>query len=345
MRVLMIPYDTVNPYQQRFGLGLESCGMKVTYSPWSMRLPLTGPDAPDVLHVHWLWRAKKPLPMFLAWLPCFLLQVMSFRRRGGLLLWTIHNLSHHEGHYAEREHFVGRIMGRLADVVIVHSHSALQPAIERFGLRPDKVAVIPHPSYAVQEPGLTRAAARKRLGLPADGTLFALVGSIRPYKGVEELIEAHGKAANPTARLVIAGRPRDDAYGAHIAALAEEHPGVSLRLGLLDDQEIEALLAAADAVVLPYRAILTSGALVLAMGMGRACIAPRMGVFEEHLAGGGGILYNPGDVDGLTGALREAAEFPERLDACGARNLALVSAWSPEAVGAQTAKALRDART
>lgn len=345
MRVLMIPYDTVNPYQQRFGLGLESCGMKVTYSPWSMGLPLSGPDAPDVLHVHWLWRAKKPLPMFLAWLPCFLFQVMRFRRRGGVLVWTIHNLSHHEGHYAEREHFVGRIMGRLADVVIVHSESALQPAIERFGLRPGKVAVIPHPNYEVQNPGQTRGEARKTLGLTEGDTLFALVGSIRPYKGVEELIEAFLQLDAPSARLVIAGRPRDGSYGAHVAALAEAHPNITLRLGLLDDSEMETILTAADAIVLPYRAILTSGALVLAMGMGRACIAPRMGVFEEHLAGGGGILYNPGSVDGLAGALREAAEFPERLDAYGARNFALASEWSPEAVGIQTARAIRGART
>ena len=341
MRLLMIPYDPTNPYQQQLGRGLESSGISVSYSGWSWHLPLLGANAVDVLHIHWLSRATSSPLKFVVALLYFYYQVIRFRRRGGLVIWTVHNLNNHEGRYMRRERFLGRLIGRLAGAVIVHSERAVEPVVAKFLVRRDKVWVIPHPAYTTRVSGVSRAEARARLNLPSEGILLVFVGSVRPYKGVEELIAAYAQAGCSSAHVVIAGESKNSEYRGHIAEIAERTPGVTLCLRRLEEEEIELMLVASNAVVLPYRAILTSGALVMAMGSGRACIAPRMGVFEEHLADGGGILYNPGCVDGLADALREAVEHPEMLEKYGERNRALVSLWSPEAVGAQMADVIR----
>jgi glycosyltransferase involved in cell wall biosynthesis len=162
---------------------------------------------------------------------------------------------------------------------------------------------------------------------------------------VEELIAAYRQVADNSTRLLIGGRPILAEYAAEVTQLASGTPEITLWLRRLEEEELHLLLAAADAVVLPYRAILTSGALVLAMGAGRACIAPRMGMFEEHLGDGGGILYEPGNIDALAAALREAVSRREALDTMGERNRAVVAEWSPEAVGAQMAEIIRRALT
>src|ERR1019366_1164113 len=69
-----------------------------------------------------------------------------------------------------------------------------------------RVDVIPHPS----EPRAVipdRAAARARLGVPADVPLFLFSGILRPYKGWDVLLEAFaaGRREVPEAQLVLAG--------------------------------------------------------------------------------------------------------------------------------------------
>lgn len=50
---------------------------------------------------------------------------------------------------------------------------------------------------------------------------------------------------------------------------------------------------AADIVVLPYRDILTSGCLLLAMSFGKAVIVHDIGCLSDTLDKNGGILYDP----------------------------------------------------
>ncbi len=65
---------------------------------------------------------------------------------------------------------------------------------------------------------------------------------------------------------------------------------------------------AADAVVLPYRQITTSGAAMLAWSFGKPVIAPALPAFTEPMAAAPflGLLYDPARPDGLAEALRQA---------------------------------------
>ena len=85
---------------------------------------------------------------------------------------------------------------------------------------------------------------------------------------------------------------------------------------------------AADVVVFPYRDVLTSGALLLAMSFGKACIAPRIGCMGDVLETSGGFLYDLSDENGLPDALARALQENNRLAAMGQRNLCQAEKWN-----------------
>jgi glycosyltransferase involved in cell wall biosynthesis len=237
------------------------------------------------------------------------------------------------------------MIGRLSDVVFVHSHSAIEPVARQFDLPRERIHVVPHPRYTAPEAGAaTRAEARQNLGMDEGVTTFAFVGNVRPYKGVEELLDAFGRVDDADCRLHVIGGPIDETYGRRIAELISRDPRAAARLERVEDRLLHDALLAADAVVLPYRSILTSGALVLAMSAGRAVIGPRMGVFAEHIGAEGGLLYEAGDTESLAAALCRALGDRAQLDRMGERNRRLAEQWSPDAVGAETMRVLAEAR-
>jgi beta-1,4-mannosyltransferase len=97
-------------------------------------------------------------------------------------------------------------------------------------------------------------------------------------------------------------------------------------------------LRAADAVVLPYRDVLTSGSAILAMTFGLPVVAPRIGCLPEALDGCS-ILYDPDRPPGLRAALDEALRAD--LRALGARAAAVAASLDWGMVGARTAAIYR----
>ena len=113
--------------------------------------------------------------------------------------------------------------------------------------------VIPHGAfgYLRDEPEVPPPAA-------ASGSVAALPGILRPYKGADVLVRAWPAVREliPDAKVVIAGRAMMD-----VAGLGSPGPGVELVDRFLSDAELAALLRRADVVVLPYRRIWSSGVL------------------------------------------------------------------------------------
>lgn len=97
-----------------------------------------------------------------------------------------------------------------------------------------------------------RLAALKTHYLGGKKRLIAYFGFLYAFKGVDQVFDI----ANPTTdRLVIAGEPVDFPYFESLQARAETPPwgGSVTFTGFLSDDDTADLLAAADAVVLPFR--------------------------------------------------------------------------------------------
>ena len=94
-------------------------------------------------------------------------------------------------------------------------------------------------------------------------------GLIRPYKGVDVLLDAWRRAERPDgAELWIVGMPRMDASFIH-------GPDVRTALRFVSGAELAGAFRAADLVVLPYREIDQSGVLFTALAFGKPLLLTR----------------------------------------------------------------------
>jgi glycosyltransferase involved in cell wall biosynthesis len=145
--------------------------------------------------------------------------------------------------------------------------------------------VIPHGHYRDAYPaGLDRATARKQLGVPDEAPVILYFGLIRPYKNVPHLITTFADAGIAGGVLLVAGKPYDQQLKDKIEATARATSGADVRLALghIAAEDVQRYFLAADVVALPYRRILNSGAVILALGFGRPVLVPDKGSMAEH---------------------------------------------------------------
>jgi len=259
--------------------------------------------APDVVHFQWL--TVQPLDVHL--LP-----------RGRPTVLTAHDVLPREPRLGQRA--AQRRLYERVDHVVVHSEHGRGRLTGEVGIDPAHVSVIPHGAFTHLRDLTPRLPLE--LGVPDAGRPIAVLpGLLRPYKGLDVLLEAWRGIDD--AELWIVGRPR--------MALPERlPPGVTLVPRFVADAELAAVLRRADLVVLPYREIDQSGVLYAALGLGRPLLLSAVGGFPEVAATGAAQLVAPGDPDALRDALRELLHDPGRraaLAAQAAHEAATTYAW------------------
>jgi glycosyltransferase involved in cell wall biosynthesis len=192
-----------------------------------------------------------------------------------------------------------------------------------------KVLHVPHPSLVgVYPDDVDEAMARDRYGLGPDDLVFGVVGNLRPYKGLDDLLDAFesvagaGRPDGRRVRLLIAGKPVDDPSVAAMLRRAQAHPDVVVDARRIPADELSIPLRASDVIVLPYRASLNSGLLLLALTFGRTVIAAASPHVSETVGDDAAITFDAGDVAGLRAALRDV----DRLLTPEAREAALATA-------------------
>jgi len=266
----------------------------------------------DVVHFQWL--TVQPLDVHL--LP-----------RGRPVVLTAHDVLPREprrGQLAAQRRLYDRV-----DAVVVHSAHGRERLISALGIDPAKVRVIAHGAFE----HLTGVAGARPLPpelAAVEKPVVLCFGLIRPYKGVDVLLDAW-RAADLDAELWIVGMPRMD-----IAALRAAAPqSVRWVPRFVTDEEVGAYFRRADVVVLPYREIDQSGVLFTALAFGRPLLLSAVGGFPEVAGHGAASLVAPGDPLALAQALRRLIEDPsarERL-AAGAR-AAAAGPYSWDAIAA-----------
>lgn len=248
---------------------------------------------PDVVHFQWI--VVPPLDA---------LALLFLRTRCPVVL-TVHDTVPFNGERISLLQTLGFDLPiRLADRVIVHTQAGRERLVAR-GVPAAKVAVIPHGPLRLQVEPSPQAEARR------DGRwTFVLFGEIKPYKGLDLLIEAAARLPaelRRQARFIVAGRPRMDLAPLQ-ARLAELGLGdcFELQLQRLSEPEMADLFSVADAFVFPYRQIDASGVYFLVKSLGKWMIASRVGIFAEDLQDGThGRLVPPEDIDALAAALAD----------------------------------------
>lgn len=196
------------------------------------------------------------------------------------------------------------------DAIVVHSEHGRR-RLEALGVDPRRLHVIPHGV-------LMPARGGPALGLPAElarvpGPVVLWFGLLRPYKGLDVLLEAWRGIEG--AELWIVGMPRMD-----VAPLrASAPPGVRFQLGFVPEAQVASYFARADLIVLPYREIDQSGVAFTAVGSGTPLVLSDVGGFPELAAEGCARLVPVGDSAALHRALIGLLDSPDERAAMSRR--------------------------
>ncbi len=168
------------------------------------------------------------------------------------------------------------------DAVITHTDHGAGRLRDELGLDPARVHVIPHgpldylptlPDPAPLPPELAAA--------PGDAPVILFFGLLRPYKGIDTLLEAFAAARRDRRRAVDRGHAADAARAAASGWPRPRRGPVRWLPRFVTDDEIPALMERADVLALPYREIEQSGVLYAGLAFGKAMVLGDVGGFGE----------------------------------------------------------------
>lgn len=242
------------------------------------------------------------------------LQWPLLHRLGKPIVYTAHDVLPHEPDIMSAAH--SRWIYDTADGLVVHGEQLKHLLVERFGVLPERVHVIPHGNYnfVADTPGpWDRTSARASFGWSEDDRVLLFFGLIREYKGLDVLLSAvgmirdRGLPGGQRLRLLIAGRPfrnhwAEGGYDDFIRR-ANLSDYVQLHLEHIDMREIPRFFRAADVLAVPYRRGSQSGVLHLAYAFGMPAVASRVGSIAERDSCRAAQFVAPGDPEALAEAL------------------------------------------
>jgi glycogen synthase len=272
---------------------------------------------PDVVHAH-DWLVAHPA-------------VALAEAAGTPLVATLHatEAGRHRGWLSQplnqQVHSVEWWLANRADALITCSAAMRAEVAHLFDVDPAGIAVLPNGieprRWRVRQEEVAEARRRVltrggeghggRIG-PDGGPLLLCFGRLEWEKGVQDLIAALPRIRrdHPGARLVVAGR------GGHAAALVEDARRLRVRravdfAGYLPDRDLAALLAAADAVVLPSHYEPFGLVALEAAAAGAPLVASTAGGLGEVVVDDlTGRSFAPGDVAGIADAVRATLADP-----------------------------------
>lgn len=255
--------------------------------------------------------------------------------------WLSHPLN-------QQVHSVEWWLANRADALIACSQAMRREVAHLFEVSAEHITVIHN---GIEERGWQVAEAEvhraRRAHGPDDAPLLLYFGRLEWEKGVQDLLDALPaiRGRHPGTRLVVAGD------GRHRDELEEQARRLELVravdfVGHLPDRDLRAVLAAADAVVLPSR-YEPFGIVALEAAAARAPLVASTagGLGEVVVDGETGLAFTPGDVDAMAAAvdtvLADAEAAVERARVAQSR-LAADFDWAR--IAAATAEVYRRAK-
>ena len=271
-------------------------------------------EKPDIVHLQWSRLPRIDLPF-----------IRAIKAQGIPIIHTIHNV---RSSFATDDdiRFLGKVYAEV-DLIMLHTQANQYEFLTQYPhIPPEKTIIIPliDASNTTIPTGVTSD--RAEFGLADHQHVFLFFGIIRPYKGLDLLIDAFTQMHTqcPDARLLIVGKATTPEL-AQMVNDAGQHPAIITMEGFIPDEDVWRYFAIADVAVFPYRTITQSAALIQAMGFGLPIIATDVGGLPETIDGNGWVVP-ANDVHMLAQTLREVVKIaPNILSQKGVRSAEIVT--------------------
>ncbi len=188
------------------------------------------------------------------------------------IIWILHNKLSHERSHRGLKKMIFSLMARFSTLIVAHSSEGVTFLAEQHPRAVAKAIVIPHP---VTERPILPSAATKSYDI-------LIWGTMHPYKRILEFVQFC--SLDPRARpfkVLIAGKFMDMEYFSRVQECRNEN--MTLENRFIDESELMTCTASSRYTLFPYaeRSVLSSGALMDALGMRANIIGPRAGAFSD----------------------------------------------------------------
>lgn len=257
------------------------------YSPLSLHraIKLIVKEGCEVAYINWWTILWQPGMAFLAW---------RLGRKGIKTVYLCHNLFDHDAGFVVKS--ISQFLIRRADGYVVHSADQAE-ALKEINPQAKILNTI--------LPIFSKSSVPKK-ALPPRGRLeIMFFGFIRPYKGLEVLLEAVSSLNDQEVFLTVVGEP----WGNREQLLQDikkySIPNVELHLRYVDDAEAASYFNRADIIALPYLSATGSAVAALAYGYSKPVIATRVGGLKDAVVEGEtGWLVQPNNSQEITDVIR-----------------------------------------
>ena len=234
------------------------------------------------------------------------------------LIFICHNVRPHEQGRLSKlllPRVLKTVLGQ-GDGYIVHSQADQEILL---GYLPEaKISVSPHPTYAALG---EQNQVKLPITLPSDRPLLLFCGLVRPYKGLDILLEAVALLKRPF-HLLVAGEFWQGGlaeYQKQITRL-ELAKNVTVVDEYLPNELLAAYIKRANVVVLPYRSATQSGIIQIAFGLNTPVITTNVGGLAEAVEDGRtGLVVSPENPLALAEAIERY--FAQGLEAVFSENV------------------------
>lgn len=298
-----------------------------------------------ILHIHWIegFTGFRSRNILFSFLKSFLFLIDIYLIKYILktkIIWTIHNLYTHECSYPRIERIVRKFLTKIVDAIICHCNQAKTEIQSEFATSENKINVIPIGNYVnCYKNEILKEKALKILNLKSEDLIFLSFGQLRPYKGINKLIESFKSICrNKNEKLLIIGKPLTSQIKTNLIKVSKNSKNIIFVFSFIPDDDIQIYFKASDVIIFSFQAILSSAGVPLAMSFGKPIIAPRLGCVIDILDDIGSFLYNPHESEGLSRVLEKAIENKDLLKEMGKHNLNLAKLYDWKKIGIQTKK-------
>lgn len=256
---------------------------------------------------------KRPSIIHFQWLPfleissveCVFLRLIKFASTKSKIWLTVHNIYPHNSNDTARSKYKARFdtIEKFFDSFILHLQSSKDEFCKQFDISELRCRVIPHGVFEPKNLKITHHERRKKIHL-------VMYGNQSFYKGTDILVDAIAmlpKEIQSKFSTTIVGQISE----MYLKKIQERAKGLNIKFipEFVSDEILNEIILESDVIVMPYREISQSGALLLALYFERTIICSKLPSFKETLIGfDDDSFFEPNSVASLSNTLAKLTD-------------------------------------